>query len=438
MKTEHIELEMLVANKANPRQISEAKFNKLVTSLLVLPGMMQLRPIVTDASLTILGGNMRFRALTAIAQMEPGELRRRLESSKDFTQKPQDERNRLIDYWMQWRDNPVAEVVRADMLTDAEKREFIIKDNVGYGDWDMDALANEWDIDELKDWGLDDLGFSDDSDGNEIMDDAFSEEDEQNVEKKVNPGEIWILGEHRLACGDSTDGAVLERIMEGDMADLLVTDPPYNVGYEGGAYKKRHGIANDDMEKEEFVGFLTSAISVAASVMRTGAAFYVWCASMQLHNCIEAVVKTDLMWKQLLIWKKNHITLGKQDYQWLHEPCLYGWKAGGTHWFTDDRTKKTVLEYDKPLRNALHPTMKPIPLIAELISNSSRPGETVLDVFGGSGTTLLASEQLGRKCRMVELDPHYCDVIIARWESLTGEKAVKADDVETENQKPEL
>lgn len=205
---------------------------------------------------------------------------------------------------------------------------------------------------------------------------------------------------------------------------MWLTDPPYNVAYEGATAEKLT-IMNDSMDDEKFRAFLLDAFTAAVEVMKTGAAFYIWHADTEGFNFRCAVKNAGLLLKQCLIWNKNQLVMGRQDYQWKHEPCLYGWKDGGSHHWYSDRKQTTVLNFDKPLRNADHPTMKPVPLFGYKIQNSSKQGDIILDTFGGSGTTLIACEQLGRKCRMMELDPHYCDVIIARWEKLTGNKAEK-------------
>ena len=238
---------------------------------------------------------------------------------------------------------------------------------------------------------------------------------------------------------------------------MLLTDPPYNVDYEGA-----HGlkIMNDKMSGSKFLNFLTDAMRCADSAMRKGAAIYIWHADSEGLNFRKAFANAGWTLRQCLIWVKNAIVLGRQDYQWKHEPCLYGWKDGGAHYFANLRSEPTAIEdqqqewakmkkeelvailkdiysdkevtsiirENKPLRNAEHPTMKPIKLLARLIRNSSKAGQVILDTFGGSGSTLIACEQLNRKCLMMELDPHYCDVIIARWEKMTGQEAVKIMD----------
>lgn len=201
--------------------------------------------------------------------------------------------------------------------------------------------------------------------------------------------------------------------------DLVVTDPPYNVAYEGTAGT----IKNDNMKDGEFKEFLTSVFNCMESVMKCGAPFYVWYASREHINFESSLLEAGLTTRQQLIWAKSSLVIGRQDYQWKHEPCLYGWKEGATHPWYSDRSQTTILEFDKPKRNVDHPTMKPVDLIGYLISNSSKEGDNVLDLFGGSGTTLIACEQLDRKCKMMELDPKFCDVIIKRWEELTNKTA---------------
>lgn len=276
-------------------------------------------------------------------------------------------------------------------------------------------------------------------------------------QKSQNWGGRYKLGDHILVCGDSTDGSVVAKACP-EPADLLITDPPYNLDYEGKT-KARLKIENDNMQDDEFLDFLVSSFSAAKPHIKNGGVFYIWYASTQSKAFLSAAEKAGLEVRQLLVWVKNIFALGRQDYQWRHEPCLYGWKEGAAHYFIDDRTQTTVFEdtrpdlekmkkeemkelleriFDeginttvlrekKPAASQLHPTMKPVPLIGRLIKNSSKPGQIVLDTFGGSGTTMIACEQLGRKCRMVELDPHYANVIIDRWEKFTGGKAEEID-----------
>lgn len=315
----------------------------------------------------------------------------------------------------------------ADDLTPEQVKAFRLADNKvsELADWDFAKLEEE--LSALADMDLDftmsDFGFDSIPDADpETVEDEAPEVDDDNP-PVTQPGDIWILGNHRLMCGDSTDKACVERLMDGEKADLVVTDPPYNVAYEGKT-KDALTIQNDSMDADTFRGFLTDAFHRCFESLREGGAFYVWYASREHVNFETALNNAGLQVRQQLIWKKNVMVLGRQDYQWKHEPCLYGWKDGASHSWYSDRSQTTVLEFDKPVRNAEHPTMKPIELIAYQIKNSSKREDVVLDLFGGSGSTLIACEQLDRNCFMMELDPKYCDVIIKRWENQTGEKAV--------------
>lgn len=237
---------------------------------------------------------------------------------------------------------------------------------------------------------------------------------------RSHPGDIYQLGRHRVMCGDSTKLTDVLQLMDGAHAQLLLTDPPYNVDYEGEAGK----IANDSMSDRAFRQFLHKALSAADHVMNPGAAFYVWHADSNGLTFRQACQRVGWEVRQCLIWVKNTFVLGRQDYQWKHEPCLYGWKDGATHIWNGDRKQTTVFQVDKPQRSALHPTMKPVELFTSQMVNSSRPGDIVLDLFGGSGTTLIAAEQSDRTAYIMEYDPKFVDVIVDRWELLTGGTAV--------------
>ena len=249
-------------------------------------------------------------------------------------------------------------------------------------------------------------------------DKALSEIDEA----KTKLGDIYILGKHRLMCGDSTDAAAVEKLMDGQKADIAVTDPPYNVGYTGGT-KDALTIQNDKQEDSDFRQFLSAAFTNMDAAMKPGAVFYIWHADSEGYNFRAACKEAGWQVRQCLIWNKNQLVMGRQDYHWKHEPCLYGWKEGAAHLWASDRKQTTILCFDRPQKNAEHPTMKPVALLAYQIANNTKGEDIALDLFGGSGTTLVACEQLGRKCYMMELDPKYCDVIIKRWEELTGNKA---------------
>lgn len=254
----------------------------------------------------------------------------------------------------------------------------------------------------------------------DILEDEVPEAPE---EPKAKRGDIYQLGRHRLMCGDSTVVEEVKKLMDGNTADLLITDPPYNVNYEGKT-KDALKIENDNMTDGAFRQFLIDAFTAADEVMKPGAVFYIWHSDSEGYNFRGACRDVGWTVRQCLIWNKNSLIMGRQDYQWKHEPCLYGWKEGASHLWASDRKQTTVIDYNKPLRNDIHPTMKPVGLFDYQIRNNTKGNDTVLDLFGGSGTTIIACEQDGRKCFTMELDPCYVDAIIERWENLTGEKAV--------------
>jgi DNA modification methylase len=256
----------------------------------------------------------------------------------------------------------------------------------------------------------------------EVVEDEVPEPPADPVTK---PGDLWILGEHRVLCGDATRPGDVARVMAGELADAWLTDPPYNVAYVGGT-KDALTIENDSMPDAEFRAFLRAAYQAAFAVLKPGGTFYIWHADSEGFNFRGAAHDCGQRVRQCLIWVKDRLVLGRQDYQWKHEPCLYGWKDGAAHEWYSDRSQTTVLEFDRPTVNSDHPTMKPVALIAYLLGNSTAPRGVVFDGFLGSGTTLVAAEQLGRKCRGLELSPGYCDVIVKRWETLTGKTAVLA------------
>ena len=320
----------------------------------------------------------------------------------------------------------------SDDLTEAQVKAFRIADNKvsEFAVWDEELLQLEMEQLADMDFDLSFTGF--DMDELEALLETEEEvdvkEDEYEVELPEEPkaklGDIYQLGRHRLMCGDSTSQEDVARLMNGNKADLLVTDPPYNVAYQGGT-DEQLTIMNDSMGNDEFKAFLVNAFQCSYDSLKEGASFYVWYASREHINFESALNEVGLQVRQQLIWNKNALVLGRQDYHWKHEPCLYGWKEGKTHNWYSDRGQTTVLDFDKPNRNGEHPTMKPLDLIGYQIGNSSKRSDIVLDVFGGSGSTLMACEQLGRTCYTMELDPKYVDVIIERYETFTGEKAEK-------------
>ena len=314
-------------------------------------------------------------------------------------------------------------------MDDNQKRAYIIADNklaLNAG-WDNEMLMLE--VADLKDAGYDLglTGFSADEleELNPTVIEGLVDEDEAPAvpqEAITKPGDIYKMGKHRLMCGDSTSIEHLERLCDGQDVDMWLTDPPYNVAYEGKT-KDSLTIQNDSMGDDQFRQFLRDAYVAADAVMKSGAVFYIWHADSEGYNFRGAAQDAGWKVRQCLIWKKSSMVMGRQDYHWKHEPCLYGWKEGAGHLWAADRKQTTILEFDKPTRNGEHPTMKPVALFEYQLLNNTKGGDIVLDSFGGSGTTLIAAEKNGRVARVMELDPKYCDVIVKRWEDFTGKKA---------------
>lgn len=318
--------------------------------------------------------------------------------------------------------------IAADLTPEQVKAYRLADNKTGeLAEWDFEKLEQElaeltaFDVD-MSLFGFDESDFENLFEENSLVEEEEIPTVEDIIESRVKSGDVWKLGRHTLICGDSTKQETVNKLMDGAAADLWLTDPPYNVNYEG-ATKEKLTIQNDNLSDREFYEFLKNSFSAAETVLKAGGGFYIWHADSEGYNFRKACKDTGLNVRQCLIWNKNALILGRQDYQWKHEPCLYGWKDGAAHYFTNDRTLTTVLDFDKPQRNGEHPTMKPVELFAQLIGNSTKKGGIVLDTFGGSGTTLIACEQLDRVCYMSELDPKYCEVIVKRWETLTGEKA---------------
>lgn len=312
--------------------------------------------------------------------------------------------------------------VRRTGLSEDEKVGLAIADNRSsdLSEWDNEMLRQLSEEHDLTPW------FEDDELLAEVLEPEQGKTDPDDVpeppkEPITKPGDLWILGNHRLLCGDSTDTVALERLMENKPADLWLTDPPYNVNYEGGTGLK---IQNDNMKDAKFRQFLKDVYIAANCFLRPGAAFYIWHADSEGYNFRGAAFDTGWKVRQCLIWLKSSLVMGRQDYQWKHEPCLYGWTEGAAHTWNSDRKQTTILEFDKPRRNGEHPTMKPVELFQYQMANSTKQGDVVLDSFGGSGTTIIAAERIHRKARLMELDPAYCDVIVKRWEDFTGNTAV--------------
>jgi site-specific DNA-methyltransferase (adenine-specific) len=386
--------------------------------------MLEKRPLVCftdiDGKYVVLGGNMRLKAANEVG----------------LKQLP---------------------ILLADDWTEEQKNEFLIKDNVGFGEWDWEQIKNDWDAEQLEAWGLDIPGFVNEETIPEVEEDDF-DVPEGGIETDIVSGDLFEIGQHKLLCGSSTETDTWQRLFEKELCDMVMTDPPYNVNYEGGTGLK---IMNDQMTNDSFYQFLYDFYTALGSYTKPGGAWYVWHADSEGANFRQAYKDSGLLLKQCLIWVKNALVMGRQDYHWKHEPCLYGWKEGASHYFTDDRTKTTVIEdvvdyrklnkkelldlvkemtsdkqkttiihCDKPSKNDVHPTMKPIKLLAPLIENSSKIGELVADGFLGSGSTMVASHQLKRKCYGMELDPKYCQVIIDRMKKLDPNIPIKKNGVE--------
>lgn len=318
-------------------------------------------------------------------------------------------------------------------LSDTQRRAYIIADNklaLNAG-WDDELLAIEFA--ELADAGFDNLltGFTQDEIDAltpEQIPEGLTDEDavpEVQAEPVSKLGDVWLMGKHRVMCGDSTSIEALERLCGGQLVDMWLTDPPYNVAYEGKT-KDALTIKNDSMADDQFRQFLRDSYVAADAVMKPGAVFYIWHADSEGYNFRGAAQDAGWKVRQCLIWKKSTMVMGRQDYHWKHEPCLYGWKGGAGHLWAADRKQTTILEFDKPSRNGEHPTMKPVALFEYQMLNNTKGGDIVLDSFGGSGTTLLAAEKNGRYARLMELDPKYVDVIVRRWQEFTGKQATHA------------
>lgn len=402
----------IVGIPKNPRYLKGEEHDKLKKSLKDSPELLQYKPLMVYAAeggkFVVICGNMRLRICQELHN----------EGVEGFDALP-------------------CFVLNKDVSI-AKIKEYAIKDNVQAGNWDWDELGNgDWEVDDLQDWGVDCSFLTDTepvkemSERKETEDDEYYE-DEHEIEAKCKLGDIWQLGRHRLMCGDSTDASQVAKLLGSTNIQLYLTDPPYNVayGYDGAATEghRKDGLVvlNDKMDNDKFEEFLTNAFNAANANMEKGASFYIFHSDCYSYWFRKALINTvDLELRENLIWVKNSMVLGRQDYQWRHEPCLYGWKKGATHNWFSDRKQTTVMEFDRPTKSIEHPTMKPIPLFAYLIQNSSQEDWNVYDSFGGSGTTIMACEQLDRNGFSMELDPHYCDVIINRWETYTGKKAEK-------------
>lgn len=390
----------------NPRIIRNERFEKLKKSIKDLPEMTQARDLLVfpfNDEYVVIGGNMRLKAYQDLG----------------------------------WKKVPCC-ILPSNMPVD-KLREMVIQDNNPFGETDWDAIANEWDVDELKDWGIElpeDWNTSEAEEQKEAKEDDFSDEDAEKAESRVRLGEIYQLGEHRLMCGDSTDAASVALLMDGQKADMVFTDPPYGVsiGDKNKALNSvqpsgrcTENIANDNISVDDLYPILVKAMINCRENSKDCACYYVTSPQGgELALMMMMMKDAGLPVRHMLIWEKNSATfsLGRLDYDYQHEPIFYTWTKSHKN-YRNGEFRTTIWKYDKPRKCDLHPTMKPVELVANCMMDASVEGDIVLDMFGGSGTTIIAAEQLGRKARLMELDPHYCDVIIARWEKLTGKEAVK-------------
>ena len=386
-RLEKVDIDKLVPYARNARTHSKEQILQLRASLREFGFV---NPVIVDKDLTIIAGHGR-----VLAAKEEG-----------ITEVP---------------------CVFAEHLTEAQKRAYIIADNrlAMNAGWDAEMLSVE--LSELQgvDFDISLLGF-DDAELNKLLsgiedvkDDDFDVEAELAKPAITKPGDLWLLGQHRLVCGDSTKPETFELLMEGKQANLTVTDPPYNVNYEGSAGK----IKNDNMADEKFYQFLLDAFTLTEKAMAKDASIYVFHADTEGLNFRRAFNDAGFYQSGTCIWKKQSLVLGRSPYQWQHEPVLFGWKKSGKHAWYSDRKQSTIWEFDRPKKNADHPTMKPVPLVAYPILNSSMSGCIVLDPFGGSGSTLIACEQTDRICYTIELDEKFCDVIVKRYIEHTGSEA---------------
>jgi len=378
-----VKIKEIKVNPNNPRFIKDDKFKNLVKSIKEFPEMLSLRPVVVNKDMIILGGNMRYKAAKEAGLKE-------------------------------------IPILIANNITQEQEREFLIKDNTSGGEWDWDILANKWDADELNDWGLE----TPDTWGEvlEAEEDDYTEPDDLKVD--VVLGDLIEIGEHRLLCGDSTDADQVAKLMNGEKADMVFTDPPYNINYGNIKHPKFkvRDIENDNMSKNDFKSFVQGFVSNIK--LFCDGIVYCWSGQGEDGRIMFTVLDENLHHSTTIIWNKDQFTLGRGKYQNKYEPCWFGWVESGKT-FIDDRTLTNVWDYKRPQRSDLHPTMKPIELCENALNHASKKGNKVLDLFLGSGSTMVAAHQLNRKCYGMELDPKYCQVIIDRMKKLDDNLIIK-------------
>ena len=392
----------------NPRTIRDDDFKKLVQSIEANPDYFEARPLILSdrtGELVIIAGNQRYRAAKEL----------KLKEVPTFLIKD---------------------------LTEEREKEIIIRDNVSNGEWDFDLLANDWDVDQLEEWGLDIPNFGTD----EILEATEDDFDATLPEIPITIiGDLYEIGEHRLLCGDSTDSDQVAKLMNGEKADMVFTDPPYNIGFKGSMSNKmvngkkapadsanqRHDeIKNDAMSEEEFYDFISDVIKEIK--INCSGAFYICFGSQTLNQLLQPLLDLGIEYKSIIIWMKNQAIFSGKDFKSRYEPIVYG---RFNDFFNGARfNEEDIWEIARTQKNDLHPTMKPIPLIETALNYSSKEGMSILDLFLGSGSTMVASHQLKRKCYGMELDPKYCDVIVKRLIKLDDKLTVKRNGIDVTNE----
>ena len=393
-ETKKVKVCDLIPLNFNPRKITEDKRQKLIESLEKF-NLAEIPAVNTD--LTIIGGNQRVFALHLMGRSEE-EIDVRYPNRK---------------------------------LSEKELKEYAIISNTHAGEWDMLKLEEFFDDVDFDELGFDmkfDLFEGEEDQNTVIEEEPEAKEDDYEIPEEIKTdivlGDLFEIGPHRLLCGDSTQTDTFQKLFKGELCDMVITDPPYNVDYTGKT-KDALTIKNDKMGNSDFYQFLLDFYTALGAFTKPGGAWYVWHADSEGANFRYAMASAGIMVKQCLIWVKNSMVMGRQDYQWKHEPCLYGWKEGAAHKWYSDRKQTTVLDFNRPNRNAEYPTMKPIPLFAYQVANSSKLGDIVADAFGGSGTTMVVCHQIKRRARVVEFDPKYCQVIIDRMRKLDPSLVIK-------------
>jgi DNA modification methylase len=392
MKIVKVKISEIKLNESNPRFIKDDKFKKLVKSIKDLPQMLDIRPIVVNKDMMVLGGNMRLKACVEAGLVE-------------------------------------VPIIIADNLTKEQEKEFLIKDNVSGGEWDWDMIANEWNEVELIEWGLDiPLDFQTELEAEE---DDYDVPD-GGIETDIVIGDLFEIGEHRLLCGDSTDSDQVAKLMDGKKSDMVFTDPPYGVSYTGGHNeKKRKGIENDTLQGQDLTDLFYESLMNADLFSKDYSAFYIWYANGKAVETFASFSRLNLSVRAVLCWYKVKSGLGAFMSQYIpnYEPCIYAYKTGKSPQWFGASDEKTVWELKKESKNEYHPTQKPIELPSRAIENSSKKNDIILDVFLGSGSTMVASQQLNRKCYGMELDPKYCQVIIDRMKKLDSTLVIKRNGI---------